>query len=69
MTPFPVTAEWDGAALVVIITGESNVGPMDVVDYMTVAGDTLRIERSIEIAGAVGLMEGLTQSLVLRRGS
>jgi hypothetical protein len=67
--PFPAAAQWSGETLVVIITGESNVGPMDIVDYMTVDGDTMRIERSVEIASAQGLTQGLNQSLVLRRGN
>jgi hypothetical protein len=59
----PATAEWDGEALVLTISGESNHGPMGIVDDRTVQGDTMRIERTIAIPGVTGL----TQSLVLHR--
>ena len=61
----PASAEWSGEALVLTIKGESNVGPMDIVDYVTVDGDTMRIERTVAIPGVTGL----TQSLVLQRRS
>lgn len=59
----PASAAWSGDAIVLTIKGESNVGPMDIVDYMMVDGDTLRIERTVAIPGVTGL----TQSLVLHR--
>ena len=61
----PATAQWKGEALVLTIIGESNVGPMEIVDYMTTDDDVLRIERSVVIPGVTGL----TQSLVLHRRS
>ena len=62
-TPVPASASWSGEALVLTVSGESNVGSMDIVSHMTVDGDTMRIERTVVIPGVTGL----TQSLVLRR--
>ncbi len=64
-TAVPASAQWRDEALVLTIVGESNVGPMEIVDYMTVDDDELRVERSVMIPG----VQGLTQSLVMRRKS
>lgn len=61
----PASAKWSDDALVLTIVGESNVGAMEITEYMTVEGDVMRIERTIMIPG----VPGLTQSLVLRRQS
>jgi hypothetical protein len=62
-TAVPANVQWRDGTLVLTIIGESNVGPMEIVDHMTVDGDVLRIERSVMIPG----VQGLTQSLVMRR--
>lgn len=50
--PVDVIPEWDGSALKLIATAESNMGPLEVVDlFRREDDDTLVIERSVELPG------------------
>lgn len=64
-TPVPASARWDGDALVLTVFGQSNVGDIEIVDFMWLDDDILRVERTVVVPG----MAGLTQNLVMRRRS
>jgi hypothetical protein len=58
-------AEWSGDTLMLTVFGESNVGQLEIVDAITVDGDTMRVERTIILPG----VPFFTQSRVYRRRS